>query len=191
MAFTIELRKEGICIDDIEHPHRRSHTPEQKPGKSKQDYGTPWDLIRAVEKRFGTFVWDLAATKENAKAPRFITPEEDSLKVDWPTGGDDARGNLWLNCEFAHISPWAKKCAEHVERLAFGRLLVLLTPASVGANWFFNYVHGRALVIPLRPRFAFEGQPINPKTGKADPYPKDCMISVFGEKPGFEPWKWK
>jgi hypothetical protein len=27
--------------------------PEQKPGRSKQDYGTPWDFIKAVEARFG------------------------------------------------------------------------------------------------------------------------------------------
>jgi hypothetical protein len=53
--------------------------PKQKPGKSKQDYGTPWELIRAIEARWGKLTIDLAARADNAKAPLFITPEENSL----------------------------------------------------------------------------------------------------------------
>jgi hypothetical protein len=47
--------------------------------RSKQDYGTPWPLIRAIEQRWGNLTIDLAATRENAKCGVFITPEEDSL----------------------------------------------------------------------------------------------------------------
>ena len=35
--------------------------PAQVPGKSKQDYGTPIELIRAVEAKFGRLAFDLAA----------------------------------------------------------------------------------------------------------------------------------
>lgn len=41
--------------------------PIQKPGRSKQDYGTPWEFIRAVERRWGKLHVDLAAHSENAK----------------------------------------------------------------------------------------------------------------------------
>jgi hypothetical protein len=40
--------------------------PRQKPHQSEQDVGTPWELIRAVEARFGAIKFDLAATEENA-----------------------------------------------------------------------------------------------------------------------------
>lgn len=43
---------------------------------SKQDYGTPWDLIGSVEKRFGEVVFDLAAHAGNTKHERYFTPTE-------------------------------------------------------------------------------------------------------------------
>lgn len=151
--------------------------PAQKPGRSKQDYGTPRALIDAVEKRFGPLAWDLAATDENAKAAKFITPDQDSLSRCWSM----LSGNMWLNPPFANIEPWAKKCAETI--LDDSSRILLLTPASVGSEWFRGYVNGRALVLALSPRLTFEGC--------ADPYPKDCIISVYGKPPGFQCWRWR
>jgi hypothetical protein len=129
-------------------------------------------LIHAVEIRFGKLEMDLAASPENAKAPRFITKEIDSLKIPWPTDCI-----CWLNPEFADIEPWAKKCAEHA-----GKVL-MLTPASVGSRWFARYVHGQALVLALSPRLIFEGTNA--------PYPKDCIISAYGFGDiGFDVWQW-
>jgi len=42
---------------------------------SKQDYGTPWELIDAVTKRFGPISFDLAAHANNKKHPRYFAPE--------------------------------------------------------------------------------------------------------------------
>lgn len=63
-------------------------------GRSKQDYGTPWDFIRAVEAKWGPMVHDLASTRENAKAPSgYYYPEVDAIQRSWsadfPTGTDD------------------------------------------------------------------------------------------------------
>ncbi len=153
--------------------------PAQKPHRSKQDYGTPWELIHAVERRFGKLDVDLAARADNAKAPLFVTPQEDSLSVGWAARFSGALG--WLNPEFADIAPWARKCHQETQ---LGFRVIMLTPASVGANWFAEHVHGRALVLALSPRITFEGT--------KDPYPKDCMLSVFGigEKT-FDVWRWK
>lgn len=105
--------------------------PAQKPGRSKQDYGTPWGLIRAVEARFGKLDVDLAARADNAKAPRLIGPDQDSLKVPW--GPRICGGIGWLNPPFADIDPWAKKCGAETTPMN-GNRIILLTPASVGAN---------------------------------------------------------
>jgi len=154
--------------------------PAQKPGKSKQDYSTPQELIDAIERRLGPFQFDLAASYLNTKAPRFISldKEEDSLKVDWPIGE-----LCWLNPPFADIEPWVKKCRITSE---LGSKIVMLAPASVGSNWFAEEVWGHAGVVALRPRITFEGC--------KDPYPKDCMLLLWGigwPSFGFGLWKWR
>jgi DNA (cytosine-5)-methyltransferase 1 len=156
--------------------------PTVKRHKSKQDYGTPWELIWACEGRFGPIMWDLAASPENTKGPAFYDEEFDSLKQRW----HEHRGVLWLNPPFANIEPWAEKCAfESRSDLGHERARILfLTPASVGANWFRDHVHGKAFVVGLNGRITFEGT--------SDPYPKDCILSAFGfGPPGFDVWDWR
>lgn len=152
--------------------------PSINKGRSKQDYGTPWEFIRAVVHRFGLLHWDLAASEENRKADSFFCEADDSLAQDWTR----LDGNLWLNPPFANIAPWAEKCALAATRRR--GFILFLTPASVGANWFADHVHRRALVLGLSPRLTFEGT--------TDPYPKDLILSVFGYGvSGFDTWRWR
>jgi phage N-6-adenine-methyltransferase len=161
--------------------------PAQKPGRSKQDYGTPRDFLAAVrdflaavERRFGRIAIDLAAREDNAKAPHFISPENDSLSGTWSIIAP--RALAWLNPPFERIGPWAAKCAAETD--GTGLRVLFLTPASVGAAWFHEHVHGKALVLALRPRLTFEGCDAV--------YPKDCILSCFGfGVSGFNVWKWK
>jgi phage N-6-adenine-methyltransferase len=158
--------------------------PLQKPGKSKQDYATPMEFIRAVEGRFGTLRHDLAAHEGNHRCETFFSPEQNSLVQPWAQLFPE--GNLWLNPPYSDIGPWAKKCAE--ESIKRGGLILFLTPASIGSEWFADHVEGKALVLGLRPRLSFDGK---------NPYPKDCILSVYGidvlHRPlrGFETWRWK
>lgn len=156
--------------------------PPQRPHRSKQDVGTPRDFLDAVERRFGRIKVDLAARADNAVAPLLITPEEDSLTVPW---GERFPGKLaWLNPEFSDLGPWAAKCAHEAGVQAPGLRVLLLTPASVGAEWFAEHVHRQALVLALRPRLTF--------VGHTQAYPKDCILSCYGfGAPGFELWRWK
>jgi phage N-6-adenine-methyltransferase len=153
--------------------------PAQRPGTSRQDYETPPDFLAAVARRFGNMHVDLAARADNAKASRFVTPEEDSLTVPWARRFPGWRG--WLNPPFADIDPWAEKCA--LETVGDAMRVHFLTPASVGAVWFSTHVFHRALVLFLQPRITF--------VGAEDPYPKDCMLSVFGMGAGVDVWRWK
>jgi phage N-6-adenine-methyltransferase len=150
----------------------------QKPGRSRQDYGTPLDFINAVEASWGPLSLDLAASDENHKAPVWITPEQDSFSYDWSVAGCRL---MWLNPPYSDIAPWAAKCA--ATKLVRGSRIFLLVPASVGSNWYADHVHGKAHVLALSPRLTFEGC--------ADPYPKDLLLAVYGEAPGFDVWRWK
>lgn len=163
--------------------------PRQKPGRSAQDLGTPDDFIRAVESRWGAIDIDLAARADNAVCVDFISPEEDSLAVDWLPRLVGL--NCWLNPEFGNIEPFVEKCARVGPHLKGGRIIVL-TPASVDSRWFFRHVKEKAMVIALRQRMVFKGAPINPKTGKPDGFPKGLMLSVFAPgMVGFTTWGWK
>lgn len=147
-------------------------------GKSKQDYGTPLVFMEAVKKRFGPISWDLAASPHNAKADGFFSESQDSLKEPWHTW----RGGLqWLNPPFFNIGDWAKKCSIE-SRL--GANILLLIPASVGSNWFRDYVMGQSHVMFLNGRITFDGC--------TDPYPKDLMLCYYhAGVSGFETWNWK
>lgn len=144
-------------------------------GGSKQDYSTPADFITAVSHRFGCPAFDLAASVDNKKAPGWFSKQDNSLIQEWHKIG----GLLWLNPPFNNISPWAKKCDDE-SRL--GARILLLTPASVGSNWFCNHVHRKALVLGLNGRICFDG-----KNG----FPKDCILSCYGFGVGFDTWRWK
>ena len=92
------------------------------------------------------------------------------------------KGNAWLNPEYRHIAPWAKKCAK--TRLDRGaQKILLLVPASVGSNWFQRHCWEKSLVLLLNPRLTF--------VGHTHPYPKDLCLCVYGVAPGIDIWRWK
>ncbi len=154
--------------------------PTQKPGRSKQDYGTPADFLEAVERRFGEIVVDLAATDQNTVAPQYYTPRQDSLAQDW--AGDMRDGVLWLNPPFGGVGPWASKCRE--ESAKRRGLILLLVPASIGSAWFRDHVHRHAMVFALAPRLKF--------VGTEAPYPGDLILAVYGMGlSGFDTWVWR
>lgn len=167
--------------------------PEQKPGRSKQDYATPANFIAAVKARLGItrFAHDFAADGTNRQAPTHFDEETDALTVPrWelslranccPTSGE-CWG--WLNPPYSDIGPWAKRCKETA--LAGGSI-AFLVPAGVGANWYRDFVDGHALVLALNGRLAF--MPDKPKWL----YPKDCILALYSPTiaPGFEVWTWR
>ncbi len=161
--------------------------PVQKPGKSKQDYGTPPDFLDAVEDRFGDLTWDCAATAENSVVDggRFFSEAgANALTVDWRHYFKrEASPLLWFNPTFAGIGHlWAPLVARWTLELPWLRLL-LLTPAAVGSEWYRKHVEDKAMVLPLNPRMTF--------VGETDPYPKDLMLSCFGfGVTGFKQWRW-
>ena len=153
--------------------------PRQKPGRSKQDYGTPPEFLAAVKARLGIdqFDWDLAATYDNAVAPSFFSAFDNALEQPWPMAGWN-----WLNPPYASIGPWVEK-ARREARDRDVRTVVLI-PAAVGSNWWRDYVHMRCRVVFLNPRLTF--------VGCKDPYPKDCALLLYAHGyRGYEVWTWK
>lgn len=145
---------------------------------SKQDYATPLDFIAAVERRFGSITFDLAAHSENTKAANWYGPggeQLDSFAADW-----QLPGLLWLNPPFSGIAPWAAKCAREAAVVA---TIAMLVPASVGSNWFRDHVAPHADVYLLNGRISFDGKNL---------FPKDCLLAHYhGARPTMRIWSWR
>jgi len=150
--------------------------------RSKQDYQTPAGFMRAFEECFGPIGFDLAAHAQNTQHEKFFGVEEDSLRQNWERTQSLCVGWLWLNPPFNNIKPWAAKCDALREEMGWDCSLAFLVPASVGSNWWREYVHLRAQVHFLSPRLSFDGK---------NPFPKDIALCLYGMPPGYECWRWK
>lgn len=157
-------------------------------GSSSGDIWTPLDFRKAIVKKFGLPYFDLACSAENMFASYGgYTMVDDSLIQPWHNFTE----LLWLNPPYSNITPWAKKCAEESK---LGAEILLLVPASVGSNWFWNYVEPYATVYSVG-RMVFdncfdkEGKPVT------TPYPKDLILCHYTTtKPrgsNLQRWRWK
>lgn len=164
--------------------------------RSKQDSATPADFIRAVENCFGKLSFDLAASFYNTKHPSYFAKEGscdpsalgfDSLKQDWAALSHLVAPNtiLFLNPEFKIATPWVKKCHETTPNLVNGVKIGLLIPASVGSNWYRDFVWQKSFTNYLNGRLTFEED--------EHPYPKDLMFCLFGANlvNGVGIWEWR
>ncbi len=163
----------------------------------------------AVIKAKYRIIGDLAASTDNAQAYLYLTEAEDSLSVDWKEYyeicvNSEGDGWLWLNPPYDNIDKWAAKC---VHAQAQGVKILFLVPASVGSNWYRQYVEDFACVDLLNGRLVFDflypedymdkktikinkeraEQGLEPvpcaKAGKrnTDPYPKDMLLAEYDE----------
>ncbi len=168
--------------------------PQQKPGRSKQDYTTPPEFLAAVARQFGAIDLDLACRPDNMVAPYGITEEIDSLAQDWSdpvywsksgnvaVSGDPIRV-AFLNPPVANIRPWAAKL-EACRWLP--RWTLMLVPASMGSKWWADHVLNKTMVYGI-PRLAFGGQ-----DGKSELYPKDLALICAGfGVAGSGYWDWR
>ncbi len=155
--------------------------PRQRPGRSKQDYGTPSIVLAAVRRlmHVSAFALDAAASQENAVASRYYTIVQNGLLQPW-----DDDGVTWWNPPYGQCGHWAAKANAEA---ALGRVSAGLIPASVGSHWWRKWVHQRAHVKFLNGRVTF--------AGCTAPFPKDVVLAIFGDPvrwpAGYDVWRWR
>lgn len=146
-------------------------------GKGNNNAATPWIFANAVQKKFGALDWDLAASAANTKARFFLTEQDNSLNRSWADlwPAVNRKPLCWLNPPFTNITPWARKCAEECQ---LGARILLLVPASVGANWAWDWVFPYADVYSVG-RMVFDD--CYDKHGEliTTPYPKDLVLAHY------------
>ena len=149
---------------------------------SNQIVRTPVDFIYAVEQRFGTITWDLAANSDNCQVnddrEAYFGPEskhgENAFLQEWQGLG----GLAWLNPPFADIEPWARKCAESF--MKYRQRIALLIPAGVCTNYVIDYVKPFAYVFECTPR------PFKKEV-------RDVILALYepSHYVGRETWRWR
>ncbi len=152
-----------------------SPMPRQGADLNNGVYSTPDVFMRAVKKKFSidAFAFDFAASRENAKAVDYWTEEDNALlQIDWNRMVLPGRWG-WLNPPYKRIGKWAFRCAQM--RADGGRILMLV-PASVGSNWFAEFVYPYAHVFFLKGRIPF--LPDKPDWL----YDKDCILCAYSPK---------
>lgn len=154
--------------------------PKQNRATSRQDYGTPPVFLQAVVDLLGiaSFDIDLAASGDNAVTQPYYTEADNSLVQPWRVGD----GWNWLNPPFGNIRPWVEKAV--CEAIYCGAKTAVLIPASVGSNWWYDWVDGSAYVHFLNGRLTF--------VGEATCYPKDCALLLYAPFlcGGSNIWSW-
>lgn len=151
---------------------------------SIQGYRTDPAFLSAVERKFATaLTFDLACTRTDRIASAtdgFHFPEQDALASPWPTMPEGT--TAWANYPFAKGHAFLRVAAESPHCRS-----ILLGPASVGSRWFAEHVHGRALVVFLRPRIVFlqpDGTPCPAGINR------DCALMAYGWPPGYHCENW-
>ena len=132
---------------------------------NRADWGTPWDLFRETERKYGPFDLDVCAASGNAKCPQYFSPADDALSRQWA-------GRCWMNPPYGRvIAQWVEKAWLEIFFKNADRVVCLL-PARTDTRWWHDYVLKYAARIDfIRGRVKFEGAAHNA------PFPS--AIAVF------------
>lgn len=171
-------RKKADLVDRIVDIAAKEYSarkmPVQKPGRSVQDVGTPDWLVKVIEQTWGKIALDAAASDANHVGDgMYYTEADNGLLQSWMV---PAGCIVFINPPYRSIKEWVQ--AAYASAEFYVRTVVMLVPASVGANWWAEWVDGKAAVYFIRPRLVFKDH--------TDPYPKDLALLVYGEQPGYK-----
>lgn len=134
---------------------------------NRMDWETPIELFEAINREFH-FTLDVCALADNAKCPRFFSPEDDGLTRSW---GSDI---CWMNPPYGRvIGLWMKKALTASER---GATVVCLVPARTDTAWWHDYAMKASERRFIRGRVRFVG------AKSSAPFPS--ALVVFRPKPG-------
>lgn len=115
----------------------------------KDDWQTPWALYLKIEKVFGKFTLDAAASSSNRMCTRYYSVEQDSLMQPWSSA-------VWVNPPYGRkVGRWVDKAIKSIEGDC--DRIVMLLPARPDTKWFQRGVEKTALTLFIRGRVKFVG----------------------------------
>lgn len=109
---------------------------------SKKDlWNTKWSAVSDASYLVGDFSVDLASFEHAKKAPTCITPEMDSLTVNWDE--NVVEGTVaWCNPPFSRKFEFLAKAYQ--TSVEFNTPICVMIPCEVATKWWAEYVYGKA-----------------------------------------------
>jgi phage N-6-adenine-methyltransferase len=132
------------------------------------EWGTPPGVFNAVDRAFGPFDLDVAATAENTLCPAHFTADDDGLSQPW-------KGRVWANPPYSRIVPGVNKAAAEV-KAGRAEVVVMLVPSRTGAQWWRDAIEPGAHAVYWPRRIEFIGD-------QPHRAPFDSALLVFGDAP--------
>lgn len=109
-----------------------------------EEWSTPQKFFDALNEEFH-FVWDMAATRENAKCHFYVDKETDALFLDWYSHTTCEPGKpcaLFCNPPYGkQIGRWFERARRAAEK---GCTVVMLAHARTDTIWWHTHVQGIA-----------------------------------------------
>jgi phage N-6-adenine-methyltransferase len=126
--------------------------------KSRDDYATPWPIVRYLESLVGKFDVDACATKETAKAPEWYGPgskiDRDALHEDVLWGGNECgEVNIFCNPPYNDLRSW---CAKAFQAAQCGRKVAMLIPSRTDTKAFHSMKKETSGYVFFQGRISFE-----------------------------------
>lgn len=143
--------------------------PIRKGEKSRSDWETPAGFFELVHRKFN-FTVDAAASRENAKLPRYLTEENDALSFHL------FNERVWCNPPYGRgastgLEDWILKFRQWADE---GSFVVALLPANTGSAWFGDLWAQADILEFLIGRIQF--------VGSTSSNPGDSVLAIF--RPG-------
>lgn len=173
LSFNRLPTETGGRFQDSEDKDTEAKRPAWTTSGSDEWY-TPWEVVRELEKEFGPFELDPCATSASipgygsvAKAPRFFTKEQDGLSQPW------APARVFMNPPFTQGAEFTEKA---VREARAGALVVALLPVRADAKWWHrNVMEAADDVRFLEGRIKY----FNPHRGKPGSPPFGSAVVVY------------
>lgn len=137
------------------------------------EWETPQETFDRLNRIF-KFTLDVCALPDNAKCPRYFTPEEDGLVQVWD-------GTCWMNPPYGRdIDKWVEKAYRSAKEN--GATVVCLVPARVDTRWWHDYC-AKGEVYFIRGRLKFGG------SDNSAPFPSAVVVFRPRTEDAFEDQK--
>jgi phage N-6-adenine-methyltransferase len=176
----------GLIVDQVQIEAAKKAFSHSKwdvlHSSKKEDWATPQALFDGLNRRYGPFDLDAAASNKNSKTRFYFS--DNGLTADWqdPKAQRERTGAgacmaffpeppkaVWLNPPYGrNIGAWLRKAADEAEK---GCRVVCLVPSRTGSRWFRDAAARCSEVVFIVGRITFDGAP--------SPAPFDSAVIVF------------
>lgn len=126
------------------------------PLSEKNDFWTPKEVFNALDKRFGPFEIDLAASDENHLVTKYFTIEDNALEMEWD-------GTAWCNPPYvkqadgSSVKDWVTKARESVIDGEAFRIVMLIPAYTSNYYWHTEIFPFASHLVFFRARLDFGG----------------------------------